>query len=56
LKPDFAPLPNYHDAGFHDAVLLIGDPALNFVRAPHEHQIWDLGAAWSDSRTSCCRL
>lgn len=48
LKPDFAPLPNYHDAGFHDAVLLIGDPALNFVRAPHEHQIWDLGAAWSE--------
>jgi chorismate dehydratase len=48
LEPDFAPLPNYHDAPFHDAVLLIGDPALNFVRAPHEHQVWDLGAAWSD--------
>jgi len=48
LKPDFAPLPNYHDAAFHDAVLLIGDPALNFVRAPHEHQVWDLGTAWSE--------
>jgi chorismate dehydratase len=48
LKPDFAPLPNYLDAAFHDAVLLIGDPALNFVRAPHGHQVWDLGAAWSD--------
>jgi chorismate dehydratase len=48
LQPEFAPLPNYHDAAFHDAVLLIGDPALNFLRAPHEHQVWDLGAAWSE--------
>jgi chorismate dehydratase len=48
LKPDFAPLPNYHDAAFHDAVLLIGDPALNFLRAPHGHQVWDLGTAWSE--------
>ncbi len=46
FKPEFAPLPNYQDAAFHDAVLLIGDPALNFIRAPREHQIWDLGAAW----------
>ena len=46
LRPDFVPLPNYHDAPFFPAVLLIGDPALDFVRAPHEHQIWDLGAAW----------
>ena len=48
LKPEFAPLPNYPDAAFHDAVLLIGDPAINFIRARHEHQIWDLGAAWSE--------
>jgi len=48
LKPDFTPLPNYHDAAFHDAVLLIGDPALNFLRAPHGHQVWDLGTAWSE--------
>src|SRR5882672_7925040 len=48
LKPDFAPLPNYHDAAFYDAVLLIGDPALNFVRTPHEHHVWDLGTAWSE--------
>ncbi len=48
LKPDFTPLPNYQDAVFHDAVLLIGDPAIDFLRAPHEHQIWDLGAAWSE--------
>jgi chorismate dehydratase len=46
LTPDFAPLPNYPDAVFHDAVLLIGDPAITFLRAPHEHQIWDLGVAW----------
>lgn len=46
LRPDFVPLPNYHDAPFYPAVLLIGDPALDFVREPHEHQIWDLGAAW----------
>jgi chorismate dehydratase len=48
LKADFTPLMNYPDAGFHDAVLLIGDPAIEFLRAPHEHQIWDLGAAWSE--------
>ena len=46
LRPDFVPLPNYHDAPFYPAVLLIGDPALDFVREPHEHQVWDLGAAW----------
>ena len=48
LTPEFAPLPNYQDAAFHDAVLLIGDPALNFLRDPHEHEVWDLGTAWSE--------
>jgi len=48
LRPDFAPLPDYGDAPFREAVLLIGDPALNFARAPHDHQIWDLGSAWSE--------
>ena len=48
LHPDFSKLANYHDAPFHDAVLLIGDPALDFLRASHPHQIWDLGCAWSD--------
>lgn len=48
LKPEFTPLPNYEDAAFHDAVLLIGDPAIRFSFAPHEHQLWDLGAAWSE--------
>jgi chorismate dehydratase len=46
LKPEFRPLANYDDAARLDAVLLIGDPALDFMRAPHAHQIWDLGAAW----------
>ena len=26
--------------------MLIGDPALDFALGPHEHEIWDLGAAW----------
>ena len=48
LAPDFSPLPNYDDAPHHDAVLLIGDPAIRFALAPHEHQIWDLGTAWAE--------
>jgi len=48
LKPEFLPLASYADAAQQDAVLLIGDPAIDFVRAPHEHQIWDLGAEWSE--------
>ncbi len=46
LKPEFHPLPSYDDVPRCDAVLLIGDRALDFLRAPHEHEIWDLGAAW----------
>lgn len=46
LKPELRPLINYDDAPFHDAFLMIGDPALKFALAPHEHQIWDLGTAW----------
>jgi chorismate dehydratase len=26
--------------------MLIGDPALDLALGPHEHEIWDLGAAW----------
>ena len=26
--------------------MLIGDQALKFLLEPHEHEIWDLGAAW----------
>jgi chorismate dehydratase len=47
LQPTFVPLTDYHDAPFQEAVLLIGDPAIDFLRAGHGHEIWDLGAAWS---------
>ncbi len=46
LTPELVPLPDYEIAPSCDAVLLIGDRALDFVRAGHDHQIWDLGAAW----------
>jgi chorismate dehydratase len=46
LHPEFKPLPDYASATERDFVLLIGNPALDFRRAPHSHEIWDLGAAW----------
>ncbi len=46
LRPEFRPLDNYAAAAALDAVLLIGDPAIDFLRAPHAHEIWDLGTAW----------
>jgi chorismate dehydratase len=46
LKPEFKPLPSYGEAPQLDAVLLIGDRALDFAFAGHPHTIWDLGAAW----------
>ncbi len=46
LKPEFVPLPDYEVAPSCDAVLLIGDRAIDFSRAGHEHQLWDLGTAW----------
>jgi chorismate dehydratase len=46
LNPVFKPLPDYATAAQHDAVLLIGDVAIDFQRAPHAHKIFDLGAAW----------
>jgi chorismate dehydratase len=46
LKPEFAPLPNYEAARDLPNVLLIGNAAIDFSRAPHTHNIWDLGAAW----------
>ena len=48
LKPDFKPLENYSTAPEKDFVLLIGDPALDFLFARHDHKILDLGAAWND--------
>jgi chorismate dehydratase len=46
LRPEFKPLPSYDFTALPDYALLIGDPALDFALAPHEHDIWDLGAAW----------
>lgn len=46
LKPEFKPLENYEVAKEKDFVLLIGDAALDFALAPHEHEIFDLGEAW----------
>ena len=46
LKPEFKPLPSYQSSRVPDFALLIGDPALDFLLGPHEHEIWDLGAAW----------
>jgi chorismate dehydratase len=46
IKPEFKPLPSYDFANLPDYALLIGDTALDLVLGPHEHQIWDLAAAW----------
>jgi chorismate dehydratase len=46
VRPEFKPLPSYDHATLPDYTLLIGDPALDFLRAPRQHEIWDLGAAW----------
>src|SRR5688572_2391976 len=46
IRAEFKPLGSYDTASQQDYVLLIGDPALDFLRASHEHEIWDLGAAW----------
>ena len=46
LNPEFKPLASYDMAALPDYAMLIGDPALDFVQARHEHEVWDLGAAW----------
>ena len=46
LKPEFKPLENYAAAKEKDFVLLIGDPALDFLFASPGHEILDLGTAW----------
>lgn len=46
LKPEFKPLASYDPKTIPDYALLIGDPALDFTFAPHDHEIFDLGAAW----------
>jgi chorismate dehydratase len=46
LKPEFKTMPDPAGAAEHDAALIIGDPAIDFQRASHEHEIFDLGTAW----------
>jgi predicted solute-binding protein len=46
LKPEFKPLPGYDFSRLPDYSLLIGDRALDLALGAHEHEIWDLGAAW----------
>jgi predicted solute-binding protein len=48
LKPKFKPLENYETASEKDFVLLIGNRAIDFQRAPHTHEIFDLGFAWHE--------
>jgi predicted solute-binding protein len=48
LRPAFRPLRGYDGAPNLEAVLLIGDRAIEFARRPHTHRIWDLGAAWHE--------
>ncbi len=46
LKPELKQLESYDEAKEKDCVLLIGNPAIAFRRAEHDHELWDLGAAW----------
>jgi chorismate dehydratase len=46
LRPEFRPLASYDFLALPDYALLIGDPALDFLRGPRQHEIWDLGATW----------
>lgn len=47
-RPGFRELKDYADAARHPAVLLIGNPAIAFRLAPHDHALWDLGTAWRE--------
>lgn len=46
IRPEFKPLASYDFATLPDYAMLIGDTALDLALGPHEHAIWDLGAAW----------
>lgn len=48
LHPEFKPLENYAVAVEKDFVLLIGDRAIEFQRAAHPHEIFDLGFVWTE--------
>jgi chorismate dehydratase len=48
LKPEIRALASYDAASLPDYALLIGDPALDLSLSPGTHEVWDLGAAWSE--------
>ena len=48
LSPRLEPFDDYAQAAGRDAVLLIGNPGLEFLRAPHTHEILDLGQVWRE--------
>ncbi len=48
LQPRFLPLESYEEAPRREDVLLIGNPALAFLRTGSDHAIWDLGSAWQE--------
>ena len=48
LVPRLVPFDNYSRADEHSAILLIGNPGIEFLSRPHEHQILDLGQAWKE--------
>ena len=48
LFPEFKPLESYKAAAEKDFVLLIGNPAIDFQRSSHVHEIFDLGAEWTE--------
>lgn len=46
LKPELKRLESYDFGALPDYALVIGDHALDLLLGPHEHELWDLGAAW----------
>lgn len=46
LYPEVVPLTSYDQASAVDAVLLIGNPAIEFARAPFSYTRLDLGLEW----------
>ena len=48
INPVFEPLSDYSQASELENVLLIGNPGIDFLRAPHKQTIWDLGTAWKE--------
>jgi len=49
LHPTLLPYNAEPGADPPDHLMLIGDAALRFLHSPHDHEIWDLGAAWFES-------